>query len=241
MNNLGDGKMPRNRKISGVTSFNMNYQLWVNDAFTFAERITSLGGTSRIIASEPLSIEKIGTYRFSWPNNDIPRELVEFWSTGCSQLRFEYTWNPKESHQNELNEIFPNSYYLHGGASILHPRSLYPGNWLIDDNNNEMREELGETAFGWWKESAIFHCAMSGDCLALDCNMINHDPPVLYLSQKDASSKIISSSFSGFLNTWAQLCYLSPETFLGYWEDASTGLLNEGLYMTQKLHNLFSS
>jgi hypothetical protein len=175
--------------------------------------------------------------RSKWPDGIIPESLVDFWSNACGSIQFHYFWESPKS----IDDIFPGVHNLHGGAKFPPALEIYPGNSLLDENNPEMKEAIGERAFEWWKKSAIFHTCMSGNCLALGTSECERNPPVLFLSQKDKSSGIISNSFDSFLETWAELCFVTPDTFFEYWKNESTGLLDLKLYKTKELQAMLST
>ena len=52
-----------------------------------------------------------------------------------------------------------------------------------------------------------------GYYLALDLSQELEDPPVIYLSHEELSTKL-ADSFTSFLENWSRLCYLGPELWM---------------------------
>jgi hypothetical protein len=89
-----------------------------------------------------------------------------------------------------------------------------------------MFEEYSDsTQAAIWLHSLPFQRIANGDYLGLDISAEQDDPPVVYLAH-DGDSQIIAPSFTSFLQTWADLCYFGPESWMIDLFQAENGFLD---------------
>jgi hypothetical protein len=89
-----------------------------------------------------------------------------------------------------------------------------------------------------WLGSLPIAALKNGDYLATGAEP-EADPPVIYLSHDEVSG-VIAPSFTRFLRTWEDLCYIGPEIWrLSEYISPSTGYLVANTPQAQTLRRLF--
>ncbi|MFO0940821.1 MAG: SMI1/KNR4 family protein [Pirellulales bacterium] len=214
----------------------MNYNQWIQQTAAIFDRVQQKTSDAKVKIQPPLLTDEARELSANWKH--IPGELMDFWLTGSAQISAHYFWQLLPSQQERL--FGPNERYLYGGVNFRTADMVFPGNSAdLLEGMDEFRESVGDIAFVWWTEFAIFHDSMNGDCLAIGAEM-GDDPPVYYLSAKDNRSKKIADHFSEFLRDWQTLCFIAPETHLNHWLGPS-GRINVDLYKTAELRTLLLS
>jgi hypothetical protein len=104
-----------------------------------------------------------------------------------------------------------------------------------------MRDTVGNDGFALWCSCAVFLQVGNGDCLGFDLTRSPDDPAVAYLVHDGRDSRIISKSFTEFLDGWTLLSFIGPESWLlSYWLDAESESIDPGKHMTSELRGLLS-
>lgn len=222
---------------------NIDFASWVLDARRFADQIKLLEGISRFefTVAPPLLESELEPLASRWPT-EIPRPLLDFWTKGSRHFHCQYVWTPPPGKSARLKAIFPRDKYIYGGARFEPAQEIFPGNSGVVPGDEDMKEAIGDNAYRLWCETAVILHVGNGDLIALDQTADPVDPPVVYLSHDDDSSAVIAPSFSFFLKSWAELCFVGPEIWLlKYWLDHTTGFINPTTHMTQELQDLLGS
>lgn len=211
----------------------MNYKKWMINAKRRIEALSWLDGDIRLtLESGPCYLShEIDQIALTCPLG-IPLVLRRFMKGAASYLNYFYWWKPFEDSEMscELMKIFSNRSFIWGG-----PR------FLIDSRGRPDIAYLQESRLGWvayiegdddisikerdlWENTVPFSSLGNGDLLSLDmrCNSIN--PPVVYLRLSEPGSRIISPSFTSFLNSWEKMYYIGPEDWLMFF--GKDGLIN---------------
>lgn len=154
----------------------------------------------------------------------LPLELQRFWLTASRHCHCHYVLETEEK------------IYI-GGAAFTDALKLSED--LFDCG------EWADIVASWpddptlWLHSIPFCFLNNGDYLGLFMATPQDNPPVAYLSHDDESF-ILAESFTSFLETWEQLCYLGPESWeLEEYRDAN-GYLNAGSHQSQALRDFFA-
>lgn len=231
---------PLNRYVQKMKP--IDYSEWVDRARRFTEELRRLPGRINVsIEIEPPIDEKtLEDVSKRWPNG-LPAVLKKLWSNGSSSIVCKYWWMPPDQELAQLHEVFESNNAIYGGVRFLPAAHIFPGNFGVDPDDEDMAECFGTAGLELWCRCAVFLQIGNGDCLGLDPESDINDPAVVYLVHDDDSSSVISPSFTEFLIAWEQLSYIGPEFWLlDYWLDADRGLIDTTKHKTDELRALLT-
>jgi hypothetical protein len=220
----------------------MNYQDWTERVRAFTEALRMLPGEINVTIEidPPLNAQQIDALAGRWPTG-LPTSLRRLWNEGSSRVNCPYVWRPSPDEVPILNEVFEYNNYIYGGARFEPAEQTYPGNSGADPDDEDMADVLGKTGLELHCRCAVFLHVGNGDCLGLDPANGADDPPVVYLVHDDDTSSVISPTFSEFLASWQELCYIGPEFWLlDYWIDRDRGVIDTTKHRTAELRRLLT-
>ncbi len=229
MNNSTNAVFPNNfisEWLESVRTFTARYKL--AEGFSIQHQIEPPLPESRLAAlTSELAVR-------------LPEAVRLFLTRGSRRCRLEYQWEPTGSASELLEEILDQA-YVSGGADLCDASALVA-------QLKECHEWARETWIAeypkdqeFWLNSLPISPLDNGDFLAVDLREAKADPPVVYLAHDD-ESRIIAPSFSAFLKTWADLCYIGPEIWiLDHFIDNSTGMLDASTPKAERLRDVFRS
>lgn len=220
----------------------IDYSKWVECVRDFSEALQHIPGeiSVNVRIKPPINEEELREVTGKWPNG-LPSVLKALWQNGSSHIDCNYSWTPPSEELPKLLEIFPYNNAIYGGVRFEPATEIFPGNSGIDPNDEEMAKLFAEKEFELWTRCAVFLHVGNGDCLGLDPEEGNDDPPVIYLFHDIDESRVISPSLSEFLIVWQELCYIGPESWLMYyWFNEKCGKLNVAEHKTEDLRKLLT-
>ncbi len=220
-----------------------DYHSWIERAVSFTENIPRLSGFFEELNQEayvkpPLTENELNVIG-SKIDKFIPKELTLFWLKGSRHCRCSYYCGGAKGEMfSRIESVFAYPETLYGGANFYDAADL-PDNLLA---LQEWAEETWIAEYpeqkSLWLNSIPFAGTKNGDYLALDINDKRDDPPVIYLSHDD-DSEIIAESFTGFLTTWENLCYIGPEIWMLKIFRDENGYIDEETNRTAELRKIF--
>lgn len=197
--------------MSLVSGF--DYEGWVNSARDFCQQLSSQfeDCDSDGLFYPALTHSQVSELSQNL-NLNLPTALIRFLEEGCSGLDITYVWELDDEDAVQLRELFGRKSEIWGGSPFCvasefvtwkrETTELSTNSWVAESEDAQV-----------WAFSLPIAAMPNGDYLALDLRGESEDPPVVYLSHEELSTKL-SGSFTDFLTNWAGLCYLGPELWL---------------------------
>lgn len=213
---------------------------WVDGLKRFiAESNARLGPgfVGEVKIREPLTKAKFESLQKRLPVA-LPESVREFLCEGAGGCHIEYEWVLTPAEREQALEAGLNERTLYGEVDLCDARRF--GKWVRSCKAWANDTWVGdyEEEREHWENSIPVAAMLTGDYLAVQPTG-EPDPPVVYLSH-DSGSEAIAPSFSGFLQTWARLCYIGPDMcFLEPFIDSASRYLTPEGEHARKLRQLF--
>ncbi len=183
-----------------------DYNGWIKEAEHFISRVAQTKEDFRAVDVEISIQESLSREELHHITNDIgfyiPKELQNFWLQAARSCNIRYVCFDATGQAD-----------IYGEIRFFDPLKL-------SENLDDCKEWAGifmeypdPAQSAIWLNSLPFQEISNGDYLGLDISIKDDNPPVIYLSH-DGDSQIIASSFTSFLSTWADLCYIGPENWI---------------------------
>jgi hypothetical protein len=215
----------------------------MRNAEAFTKGVTRLGARfaqvkADILVEPPLAESELERLQVSI-KKPVPAELGRFWLTGSRHCNCRYACEDAQGDTlRQVKEVFDGGQSLYGGASFVNALELADHlfacqDWAEDTWIADFPEQQRI-----WRNALPIICVENGDYLGLDLSERRDDPPVVYLSHDDEASGPIAASFSGFLQTWARLCYIGPELWVLAPFQSDDGLLDADVSKAESLRRI---
>lgn len=220
----------------------MDYRAWIDHVRAFSEGLHKLPGeiNCTITIDPPLAAADVAALESKWPTG-LPESLKDLWAHGSGAVNCRYVWTPPQAELPRLHEIFESNNYIYGGVRFEPAHEIFPGNSGANPEDKNMLEVLGRRDLDLWCSCALFLHVGNGDCLGLDTQKNQSDPPVVYLVHDQPESDYISPSFSQFIRDWTELSFIGPEFWLlDYWIDREKMKIDTTKHKTDELRRLLS-
>ena len=222
----------------------MEFEAWVERVRTFsmALQMQPLPGTFNmdVEIDPPCTQEELREFSKKWPAG-VPSALQKLWFEGAARIQCNYWWEPPANELDRLKEVFEYVTFIYGGVRFKSAETIYPGNFGITADDRKDYEFWSDREFELWRRCAIFQDIGNGDSLALDPETNPDDPAVVYLIHDEDGSAQICPSFSKFIATWEELCYIGPEHWLlGHWIDWDQGVMDTIRHKAAELRELLT-
>ncbi len=216
----------------------IDYAAWVHRAKNFTATLESrLVGEWEVesAVAPPLDEPDLAGIESSL-GRDLPLPLRRFFQFGSRCCECRYAWTPEGISQSQMNDIFPSSGYIYGGATLCDAQEvaelLKECQWAAEGFEEAPEQEA------YWLNTLPFAWIRNGDKLGLDLRQ-KEQPPVIYLAHDD-DSVTIAPDFDTFLETWERLCYIGPEIWLlEEFINPETGFLDANTTKAIELRKLF--
>ncbi len=199
-----------------TTSF--DYAGWVQRANACFQSLEQKHGSSlqtEVAIAPPLTPDAVDRIQEAVLPRQLPSAYRAFLLAGSGKFDFTYRFSPPVDSviSERLQEIFEGEDSLVSGAVLCDGQQLAQDLteckvWTEDTWIAESPED-----YELWANGLPFASMANGDYLALDLRNGIADPPVLYLSHED-TSKVLSPSFTSFLQIWEALGYAGPEIWV---------------------------
>ncbi|HEY9171483.1 MAG TPA: SMI1/KNR4 family protein [Verrucomicrobiae bacterium] len=218
---------------------NTSAACWVAAVRSFILRGSEIPGfTGRVDVALPQGQETYAKLAGRLPFS-LPEAVSAFLLAGSARCKFRYEWKPKGKVAEQLQAALAGEEKVFGGSDLCHAAAF--SRWHKDcrawANETWIAEYPDDQAT--WLNSLPIAAIANGDYLGVDLRGAKSDPPVVYLSH-DEESRVIAPSFTGFLQSWAGLCYIGPEIWLlENFLDERTGWLDSTSERAKKLRELF--
>jgi hypothetical protein len=195
-----------------------DYNSWLKEAERFTSNIAQFTADFEEVKVESLIqppldeetlqgiVARVGVH--------IPGELQNFWLQAARSCDCRYVCrDAKGDMAKRVEHIFGYDQEFYGGVHFFDPIEL-PEYLVSCQYGAEIFEEDPDPAQqALWLNALPFQPILNGDYLGLDTSTAHDNPPVVYLAHDD-KSQIIAPSFTSFLQTWAELCYIGPESWM---------------------------
>ncbi|RYG55784.1 SMI1/KNR4 family protein, partial [bacterium] len=203
----------------------MNYAQWLHSAKDFVEHLGQLQeefGSVDVKAHQttPLTRESLEQIA-AGIDREIPLELRNFWLTAARSSTYSYVCRDVKSNlAPAIEQVFGSRLDFYGGVHFFDPSELKEHLFSC----TEWADGQEEDQVNLWLSTMPFQTIANGDYLGLDISVPHNDPPVVYLSHDD-DCQVIAPSFTSFLQTWAELNYIGPESWMLEPFQSDSGLL----------------
>lgn len=196
------------------SSANYGFREWVRGLQDFIEQLPKrVEGEveAGVKVAPPLSTAAIDSLANEL-GRPIPRALRAFLESGSAGVEFNYRWAATGKRADQVKDLF-NDDAVWGGGELCQAKGF--SQWLADCKSwaeDTWIADEPEFLEMWTRAFPILPMA-NADFIALDGRKDSDDPAVLYLSHDD-ESKTIVPDLGTFLNEWARLKYVGPESWM---------------------------
>ncbi len=219
-----------------------DYNKWINEVSLRISSIAQLKEdfdevTVEISIKPPLDEDALQDIVTSI-NIHIPVELQRFWIQATQNCDCRYVCRgANQEAAEQVERSFGHDQNFYGGVCFLHPVELQENLQTCKEWAEIFEEDPDPMQRTFWLNTLPFHWIGNGDYLGLDLSIKLDDPPVVYLSH-DGESQIIAGSFTSFLRTWADLCYIGPEIWMLQPFQNATGFIDANSKRADSLRSL---
>ena len=193
-----------------------DYSNWIKEAELFVNRVAQLRSEFEEVEAassvqQPLD-ESTLRHIVARVDSHVPAELQNFWRQATRRCDCRYVCRDAKGEMAErVKQIFSYEENIYGGACFFDPIELPKHlssckEWAKINSEEPEQEAL-------WLNVLPFSAILNGDYLGLEVSEAQDNPPVVYLAHDD-ESRVIAPSFTSFLQTWAALFYIGPESWM---------------------------